>query len=220
MIVRSPVRHDAPAPLGELLRSVARRLRLAWGLATAGMVLPAVLALAVVVVGVGRVVPWAWPEPVALAVVGVIVVVAAMALALRIPLPIAARAADRGLVTGDAFATALELGPGLPFTERVQERALRLAAGRRAADAVPLPFDRRRLVVGAALLVLALGLALAPNPQDAARQRQAAARRVGALRRPGDRASGVGTGCGRAGGGDQPGVPGREGGGARPGHER
>nr|MBA3955233.1 hypothetical protein [Acidimicrobiia bacterium] len=49
----SPVPHDAMGTVRELLAAVALRLRLAWGMATAGMVLPVALGLAVIVVLLG-----------------------------------------------------------------------------------------------------------------------------------------------------------------------
>ena len=49
-----------------LLAGVARRLRLAWGVATGHLVLPVVAGAAVVLVAVGFLVPWWWPEPLAL----------------------------------------------------------------------------------------------------------------------------------------------------------
>ncbi len=94
----------------ELLSGVRRRLRLAWGVATAQWLAPAVAAVALALVLAGRVRPWAWPEPAALALVAVAVVALVVAsLVVRVPLLVAARAADRGLGTGDVFATALEL---------------------------------------------------------------------------------------------------------------
>ncbi len=93
-----------------LLAAVRRRLRLAWAVATAELVAPLVAGVALVLVIVGRFRPWSWPEPAALGVAGASVALLVLAvLALRVPLTVAARAADRGLSTGDAFFTALEL---------------------------------------------------------------------------------------------------------------
>ncbi len=63
----------------DLLAGVRRRLRLAWGVATAQWIAPAVAGLALALVLAGRMRPWAWPEPVAvgLAVVAVAALVVA-----------------------------------------------------------------------------------------------------------------------------------------------
>jgi hypothetical protein len=53
-----------------LLAAVRRRLRLAWGVATAELVAPVVAGVALMLVVVGRFRPWSWPEPAALAVAG------------------------------------------------------------------------------------------------------------------------------------------------------
>src|SRR5690606_39072958 len=110
-----------------------------------------------------------------LALVGVVV----GALVVRIPLLLAARAADRGLGTRDAFVASLELADerGL-LPERVRRRAAELASGVRAKDAVPLQRQPRRLLVAAVLTAGAFGLAWLPNPQDTARERRAAEQRV------------------------------------------
>ncbi|MGH9280266.1 MAG: hypothetical protein ACRD12_19465, partial [Acidimicrobiales bacterium] len=164
-----------------LLVAVRRRLRVAWILATAQLVAPAIAAGALVLVLVGRVRPWGWPEPAA-AVLGVAAVVGLLVagVALRVPLPVAARAADRGLATGDAFATALELEhrPPSPLADRVQTRAIDLACAGRAAEAVPFRLQARRLAVVAVLVAGAVALAVAVNHQDAVRRRQAAEHQV------------------------------------------
>src|SRR5688500_12873791 len=98
------------AGFGPLLLAVRRRLRLAWALATGQLFAPLLAVLLVLLVVVARLRPWTWPEPVAL-VLGAIALPAlvAAALLLRVSPVVAARAADRGLETGDAFSTALEL---------------------------------------------------------------------------------------------------------------
>ena len=53
--------------LASLLAAVARRLKLAWGVATGQLLLPFVAATAVLLVGLGFVKPWGWPERSALA---------------------------------------------------------------------------------------------------------------------------------------------------------
>ena len=163
-------------PVQELLDAVRRRLRWAWAIATAQWLAPAVALAALALVLAGRMRPWAWPERAALVIVGLVVLgVALLALVVRIPPLLAARAADRGLRTGDAFAAALELAdtPGV-LPERVRGRAAALASGTRARDAVPLPTRRRRLLVVAALAAGAFGLAWLPNPQDDVRRQRAA----------------------------------------------
>jgi hypothetical protein len=149
-------------------------------MATAELLAPVIAGVALLLVLVGRIRPWTWPEPGAVLVTAA--AVAGLALAtvlLRVPDAVAARAADRGLATGDAFFTALELdarGANGPFAERVQVRAGRLAAGARAADAVPVRLHRRRLAVVGLLAAAALALAFTPNGQDGVRRRQAQAR--------------------------------------------
>ncbi|MDQ6724658.1 MAG: hypothetical protein M3066_00555, partial [Actinomycetota bacterium] len=159
----------------QLLAGVQRRLRLAWAVATAELVGPAVAGLALLMVLVGRVRPWAWPEPGALALAGAAVAGLGVAvLALRVPDAVAARAADRGLVTGDAFFTALEIdarGADGPFADRVRARAGRLAAAHRPADAVPVRLHRRPLGAVVLLAAAATVLALTSNAQDGVRRR-------------------------------------------------
>ena len=53
------------APVGGLLRSVGRRLRIAWGFAWVQLLAPIVLVAALGLVIVGRVRPWGWTEPAA-----------------------------------------------------------------------------------------------------------------------------------------------------------
>ncbi|MGH9136549.1 MAG: hypothetical protein ACRD0G_05810, partial [Acidimicrobiales bacterium] len=159
----------------ELLARVRRRLRLAWGSATAQVLLPVVAGVVLLLVVVGRLRPWAWPEPAALAVgLAALVGVPVVALVMRVPDLVAARAADRGLRTKDAFATALALqSRGLDadgFGPPVRERAERLARGATAKQAVPLRWQRWRLVSGAGVLALAVPLAVLPNHQDDVRR--------------------------------------------------
>ncbi len=167
----------------ELLAGVRRRLRLAWAVATAELMAPVVAGLALLLVLVGRVRPWSWAEPAALgvALAGVLGLAGAV-VALRVPVTVAARAADRGLATGDAFFTALELdrrgASGGPFPERVRVRAARLAAGHRPAEAVPVRLHGRRLGFVALLALAAVGLAVTANSQDDVRRRRAAERQA------------------------------------------
>ncbi|HZI38099.1 MAG TPA: hypothetical protein VFF24_07315, partial [Acidimicrobiia bacterium] len=167
------------AGFGPLLLAVRRRLRLAWALATGQLFAPLLAVLLVLLVVVARLRPWTWPEPVAL-VLGAIALPAlvAAALLLRVSPVVAARAADRGLETGDAFSTALELDSGRlpdgPLADRVRARAALLASGRRAADAVRLRFEPRRLALSGVLVLVAVGLAVLPNHQDDVRRRRVA----------------------------------------------
>ena len=161
--------------MNELLASVRRRLRVAWAVATADIVVPVALAVAAGLVVLARFRPWIWPEPVAwLLLASVLVTIGGTALVLRVPMIVAARAADRGLATDDAFATALEVGEH-PFAGRVHARAASLAAGRRGTDAVPLPIRPRRVAVSALLALAVAAFVVVPNPQDGVRARAAAA---------------------------------------------
>jgi hypothetical protein len=166
----------------ELLAGVRRRLRLAWAVATAELLGPVVAAVALVLVLVGRARPWTWPEPGALAVGAVSAAgLLVTTVLLRVPETVAARAADRGLATGDAFFTALELDARSndgPFAERVRARARDLAAGHRPADAVPVRPSGGRWLVVAVLATAAVALALTSNAQDGVRRRRDAERRV------------------------------------------
>jgi hypothetical protein len=163
---------DAGA-LRSLLRAVRRRLRLAWSLATAQRWLPGVVGAALVLVAAGRWQPWAWPEPTALGLVAAAVLALAGAtVALRVPVTVAARAADRGLATGDAFASALQFrASASAFAPRVAARADGIARTASPRDAVPLRPSWRAWAIVAVLGALALGAALAPNDQDAVRAR-------------------------------------------------
>jgi hypothetical protein len=159
-----------------LLAAVRRRLRWTWAIATAQWAGPAVAlgALGLVLAGWAR--PWGWPEPAAAGLgLAALAAVVAAAVAVRIPQRIAARSADRGLATRDAFAAALEVGdePGL-LEDRVRERAETLASGVTAADAVPVPWAGRRVLAAAVLGLGAISLAWIPNPQDDVRRTRAA----------------------------------------------
>lgn len=161
----------------ELLNRVRRRLRWTWVLATTAWVGPFVLAAALGVVLLGWLRPWAWPEPTALVLVlATPVVVAGLAVLVRISTLLAARAADRGMRTRDAFAAAVELAdePG-DLPDRVRARAATLASGATARDAVPRPrVPRRRLVGVSSLAVLTVMAAWLPNPRDDERAERAA----------------------------------------------
>lgn len=166
--------------MAELLRAVRRRLRWSWAWATTQWAGPFVAVLALSLVVVGRLWPVAWPEPSALAVaVALPLVVLVAALVLRIPDLLAARAADRGLDTRDAFVIAVELDEassnGNPeLVERVRTRAAALAAGASARRAIPTPVAGRRLLGIGAIGLIAVALAWLPNPQDDRRAREAA----------------------------------------------
>lgn len=155
--------------LGVLLRAIRRRLRLAWALDTVQLLAPVVAVTALVLVGLSWITPWSVPgERVALVIaIAAVVLVVVFALALRLPDRIVARAADRGLRTKDAFSTALEIPADIvPFGDKIRERAVRLASGSRARDAVTLPWRRRPVVLAAALTPIVLALALTTSPQD------------------------------------------------------
>ena len=165
--------------LGELLRAVRRRLRLAWALDTVQLLAPVVAVSGVVLVGLSWIIPWSVPgERIALGVaVGVPVLVIALSLVLRLPDRIVARAADRGLRTKDAFSTALEIPVGAaPFGDRVAARAVRLAGASRARDAVALPWRRRPVAFAVALTPIVLALAVTTSPGDDQRAERACLR--------------------------------------------
>lgn len=159
------------------LDRVRRRLRLAWGVTTAQWLLPSLAVGVVVLFLLERARPWLWPARVGLlASVAALLAVAVTAVVIRIPALVVARAADIGLGTKDALATALELGASSqpqPFLEAVQRRAELLISGRNPAEAVPLQWSARRLGLTAALLVSCVGLAFAPNHQDTIRRQKA-----------------------------------------------
>ncbi|MEM9134001.1 MAG: hypothetical protein AAGE88_16740 [Actinomycetota bacterium] len=160
------------------LARLRRRLRLVWAWATTAWVAPGVVAAALAVVALGRVVPWGWPEPLAAALVVAALLVVVIAAAIqRLPLPVVARAADRGLATHDSFAAALQFErlEG-SFGERIATRAESLAAGADPATAAPFRPYGRRWLVAAVLAVGAVGLAVAPNPQDGIRAERAETR--------------------------------------------
>ncbi|MFV0525800.1 MAG: hypothetical protein ACK5RL_15025, partial [Acidimicrobiales bacterium] len=157
--------------MGAFLDRLRRRLRAVWALATGAVVAPlvAVVALASVVTGWLR--PWDWPEPVALAVVvAAVLAVAVAAVAQPLPAAIVARVADRGLATKDAFETAVEYRDRPDdFGARIRHRAEGLARTAVPAAAAPWPRSPRRWRVAAGVGLGALGLAVAPNPQDRVR---------------------------------------------------
>lgn len=155
---------------------MARRLRLVWAWATAAWLAPATAAIALVLVAVGWLVPWTWPEPAAIGV-ALAVVAGLLAWAVLQPLPqhLVARAADRGLQTGDSFESALHFKElEGPFGERIQTRAENLAANADPAIAAPLPAYDRRWMVAGALGAIALVGGLVANPQDDERAQRAA----------------------------------------------
>ncbi|MGH9036404.1 MAG: hypothetical protein ACRD0O_11625, partial [Acidimicrobiia bacterium] len=91
--------------LQALLAAVRRRLRLAWTVATGQLVAPLLAGAVLALVLIGRYRPWAWPEPAAVAFFLLALVALVVAgVALRVSPGVTARAADRGLQTGDAFA--------------------------------------------------------------------------------------------------------------------
>ncbi len=162
--------------MSRFLSSMARRLRLVWAWATAAWVAPAVAALALGLVAIGWMVPWAWPEPAAIAVTTA-VAVAVLVWAVVQPLPghLVARAADRGLRTGDSFETALHFRSlDGPFGDRIRTRAEHLAEHADPTVAAPLPDHRRRWGIAMTLGALALVAGIVANPQDDERAARAA----------------------------------------------
>ena len=161
--------------LAPLLGAMRRRLRTAWAIATVQVLAPIAVGAALVLVVLGRFFDLAWSEPVALVVVicGVLAVLLVAAL-LKVSDATSARAADNGLHTRDAFASALEFGDNeSDFGQRIQDRAAHLATGARAKDAVPFRFYRRQVLAAGLLCPVALILALIANPQDARRAQRA-----------------------------------------------
>ena len=158
------------------LGRLRRRLRLVWAWATTAWVAPVVATVVVATVAVGWLLPWGWPEPAAFGVLGVVLSLVGVGAAVqRLPSAAVARAADRGLATGDSFAAALQFrGSGGPFAEAIEQRAEAVATGADPAQAAPFRSYQRRWLLSGALLTLALGLAVAPNPQDQVRADRAA----------------------------------------------
>ncbi len=163
-----------------LLRAMKSRLRLVWAWAVASLLAPLVAAAAVLLVMVGRFRPWAWPEPTALALtVGVVMVLLAAAILQPLSWLSAARAADKGLAARDIFTSVLQFkNLDDEFGRQIRYRAERMAqhdtASAQARQAVPLPGGRpilTRWAIAGVLAVVAVGLAVMSNPQDAERRR-------------------------------------------------
>ncbi|MGH9021838.1 MAG: hypothetical protein ACRDV9_01840, partial [Acidimicrobiia bacterium] len=177
--VRLPRLSLKPGAFSYLLVGVRRRLRLAWAVATLVRLAPGLGLAALALVFSGRLFPLPWTDAAALTLVALsLAAVVLQAALLTIPLLVAARAGDRGLATGDVFATAVEIAggrlPESPLTARVQTRAEALATGRNPKEAVRLVVPSRRLTASGVALALALALALVPSAQDDARRRRAA----------------------------------------------
>lgn len=165
-----------PPEVERFLSSVTRRLRRAWAAHLAGVVAPVAAVLGLALVILGRLRPWSWPEPAAVAVVLAAIAVWVLGTFVRRIAPWqAARAADRSLATGDALEASLDLDgqPG-PLVAAVHQRASTIAAGHPIADAVPIVWPRRPLLVALAVSVVAGALAVIANPQDDVRARRAA----------------------------------------------
>ena len=159
--------------LGPLLRAVRRRLRLAWALDTVQLLAPVIAVVALVLVGSAWITPLStfgsFPgDRIALILaVAALITVVVLALVLRLPDRIVARAADRGLRTKDAFSTALEIPADIvPFGERIRERAVQLAGGGNARQAVALPWHPRSVMFAAALAPIVVALAVTTSPAD------------------------------------------------------
>ena len=164
-----------------LLARLRRRLRVVWAGAFLQWVAPAVALVALAVVAVGWFAPIPSPDRfVAVTAFLLTLGVLVMAAGRKIPTSVVARAADRWLVTGDAFITAHELAgepvPG-PLAGAVERRAQRWATGVRPGAVVSVMAQPRRLAVAGAAGTVALILALVPGPQDDARL-QAAVRKA------------------------------------------
>lgn len=161
-------------PLATLLRRVRRRLRinrlwagLAWGLAISGA---AVLAYALA--------SQIWVTPDWDQIIAPLVMASSVAAAVvfalgRVPAPDAARVADGWLGTRDLFATALTADGDETVLALQRQRAYQAAAGIDTLPGRPV-VPVRRLAAGGAMLGLAIGLAVMPNPMDAQRARIAA----------------------------------------------
>ncbi|MFV0257939.1 MAG: hypothetical protein ACK5PP_05770 [Acidimicrobiales bacterium] len=162
--------------MGAFLTRLRRRLRAVWAVATATLAAPLVAAVALGTVAVGWWRPWGWPEPVAAGVVLVAAVAVVAAAAVQpLPAPVVARVADRGLATKDAFETAVEFRDRSDdFSVRIRDRAETLAGSSEPAAAAPWPWSPRRWLVAGLIALVALVLAVAPNPQDRVRAEQAA----------------------------------------------
>ncbi len=170
--------------MNRFLGSMARRLRLVWAWATAAWIAPVIAAVALGLVAIGWLVPWVWPEPAAIAVALVAsVLVVGWAIVQPLPGHLVARAADRGLTTGDSFETALHFRTlDGPFGERIRTRAEHLAENADPAVAAPFPSHERRWGLAIGLAVLALVGGILANPQDDERAaRAAAAEQIDAL---------------------------------------
>jgi len=168
------------ASFDRLLKSVRHRLRLAWAATTFVLWGPVVLIAGLALAVAARAWPLGWAEPAAIGVVSAAVLATVVAaVAIRISDRSTARAADRGLRTGDVMATALEVrsAPEGPFTSHVLSKAERVAASASPSAAIPVRVDVRRAVTSGLLLALVAGLLAAPNPQDEVR-RQAAVQRA------------------------------------------
>lgn len=164
--------------LATLLRRVRRRLRinrlwagLAWGLVISA-------AAALVYALAARI----WVTPDLDEIIVPLVVASSLAAAVvfalgRVPAPDAARVADGWLGTRDLFATALTATGDEPVLALQRQRAYRTAADIESLPGRPV-VPVRRLAAGGAMLGLAIGLAVLPNPMDAERARIAAERQA------------------------------------------
>jgi hypothetical protein len=159
--------------VNELLRRVRRRLRWAWAAVVGQLAAPIVAGVAVVLLILGRVTPLPRTGWAAVVLIGASLLALLVAtIRLRIPELVTARAADRGLATRDAFATALQFrNSEAPLAARVRDRAEELAQAGTPTTAIRMPLRARRLLVTGVLGVAILVLAALPNPQDSARAR-------------------------------------------------
>ncbi len=166
--------------MNNFLNAMTRRLRLVWAWAFAGWVAPVVVGVALVLVLAGWLIPWGWFEPAALVIVGGTMLAVLAVAALR-PLTTlrAARAADRGLSTDDAFGAAVEFSDlDNDFGRGIKSRATELAKSSSPKAAAPLPQLRGRWAIAAAIGAAALIMGLVTNPQDEVRAERARANEV------------------------------------------
>ncbi len=166
--------------MDSFLAAMTRRLRLVWAWAFSGWVAPAVVGSALLLVLVGWLIPWGWFEPAALGFVALsLIAVLGVALARPLHQLRAARAADRGLRTGDAFGAAVEFAElEGDFGDGIRARANELARVSEPRLAAPLPRLRGRWALAAALGSAALVMALVTNPQDEVRAERSRANDV------------------------------------------
>ena len=161
--------------MARFLAAMTRRLRLVWAVAFGAWVAPAIAGIALVLVLTGWLVPWGWFEPAAVAVAAACLVPIVLVAVFRPLAPLrAARAADRGLNTDDAFGAAVEFADlDGAFGDGIRTRAEAMAEAASPQEAAPLPGLRGRWAIAAALGAAALVMGIVTNPQDEVRAERA-----------------------------------------------